>query len=112
MDLKRLLHNAKLEDQKAVNSGSKEKYSEVSKKNVALLKKIISEVGWPKESEDSFNAWLIAQHADHDINFQIRCLGFMLDCEDEENQENCRYLIDRILINLGEEQIYGTQNVV
>ena len=106
-----VLHNAKIEDQKAVNSGSEEKYSEVSKKNVNLLKKIISEFGWPKDSEDSFNAWLIAQHADHDAYFLIRCLGFMLSSIEKENRENCKYLIDRILINLDEAQIYGTQNV-
>jgi hypothetical protein len=51
-----------------------------------------------------FNFWLLVQHQDLDLSLQINCLkncGF-------ENKEFA-YLTDRVLVNRGEKQIYGTQ---
>jgi len=43
-------------------------------KNTESLKKIIKEIGWPNietvGKKISHYAWLIAQHADHDVKFQ------------------------------------------
>src|SRR3989338_703283 len=50
----------------------------VDMKNTEKLKKIINKYGWPGKSlvgeKAADAAWLIAQHADHDVKFQEKCL--------------------------------------
>lgn len=48
--------------------------------------------------------WLLIQHQDEDLKLQENCLN---NCD--FSVENRAYLIDRIAINKGEKQIYGTQ---
>lgn len=64
-------------------------------------------VGW--EGDEA--AWLIAQHADDFICFQEKCLKFLLKADQMENTNphNVAYLYDRIKINKGDKQRYGTQ---
>ena len=53
----------------------------------------------------------MVQHADHDPEFQKRVLN-LRRAEVEANNTDARdyaYLTDRVQINTGEEQIYGTQ---
>ena len=49
--------------------------------NLAWLKEVVAEVGWPGQSmvgEDGAHAaWLLAQHADQDPAFQLRCLELL-----------------------------------
>ena len=46
--------------------------------NTINLKKIIEKIGWPSEDKvgvrGESSAWLIAQHSDHDVKFQKKCL--------------------------------------
>jgi hypothetical protein len=72
---------------------------------------IVDAMGWPTEEkvgkEASHAAYLLVQHADHDIDFQRRCLRLM-----KESSEECpeiAYLEDRVRVNSGESQWYGTQ---
>jgi len=79
-----------------------------------LLKKIIKEIGWPVISkvgkEASQAAWLVAQHADHDVKFQEYCLNLMKNASDGDVlKKQIAYLTDRILVNTGKKQLYGTQ---
>ncbi len=80
----------------------------VDNKNLIKIKEIIAKYGWPSNSlvgkKASHLFWLLVQHADHDVKFQKRCLNLM-----EENTPDWAYLIDRILVNEGKSQIYGTQ---
>jgi hypothetical protein len=46
-----------------------QRWRTVDGQNLKQLKKIIAACGWPKTSEDSHSAWLLAQHADSDIAF-------------------------------------------
>ena len=51
--------------------------------NTAWLKQVLDERGWPRRAdvgeEAAKAAWLLAQHADHDIGFQRRCLAMLSD---------------------------------
>lgn len=86
----------------------------VDQNNTARMKEIVAEIGWPsisKVGEDgSRAAWLLVQHADHDIPFQQHCLALMKDVpEGDINKGDIAYLEDRILVNSGKPQLYGTQ---
>ena len=86
----------------------------LDKKNTEKMKEIVSKIGWPsfsKVGEDaSVGAWLLVQHADHDTEFQSKCLSLMQSLPtDEVRSKDIALLIDRILVNKGRPQIYGTQ---
>ena len=86
----------------------------VDHRNTERLKDIVNEMGWPSISkvgyEGSANAWLLVQHADHDPEFQKRCLKLMkLESEGEVSKRDIAYLEDRIATGDGRSQIYGTQ---
>lgn len=83
-------------------------------RNTEKMKEIVGEIGWPTVSkvgkEASDMAWLLVQHADHDIEFQKECLRLMKEqAEGEVSKPNIAYLEDRILVNEGRPQLYGTQ---
>jgi len=83
--------------------------------NQTWLREIIIKNGWPGISlvgEKGDNAaWLIVQHSDNDVPFQEYCLKYLIKAasENETNTSNVAYLTDRILINNGYKQKYGTQ---
>ena len=51
------------------------------------------------------------QHADHDIDFQKQALELLKEAttKGEAEKKNEAYLTDRILVNSGRPQIFGTQ---
>jgi len=88
--------------------------SSVDRVNTERLKTIVREQGWPTISkfglEASQAAWLIVQHADHDVDFQAYCLELMKnENPDELNPTHIAYLEDRVRVNHGQSQLYGTQ---
>ena len=95
------------------------KYNEeivlVSRENVNVLKSVIRECGWPSrkkfDGKVSTAAWLIAQHADDDLSFQKESLAIIEQQVKDGfgSRIELAYLTDRIKVNLGQEQIYGTQ---
>jgi hypothetical protein len=81
----------------------------------ARLEEIFGEVGYPGYDlvgkEGSHNFWLMVQHSDNDLQFQSRVLE-TLEIEVKNGNadgRNLGLLTDRVKINSGEEQIYGTQ---
>lgn len=72
------------------------------------VRQIIKEYGYPTKKiigADGMKAFfLLVQHVMHDSALQERCLK---NCDFEPNEE--AHLTDRILINRGELQLYGTQ---
>ncbi len=106
----------------AQNRATKEKLDELYKikvdtfkKHIPILKKIISDNGYPtydligKESGDNF--FTMIQHSDADLQFQKDCLK-IIEKQVKKKQANARsfaYLTDRVNINSGKPQIYGTQ---
>lgn len=75
------------------------------------LKKLVEKFGCidiPQFGEKaSHYAWLIVQHANHDVAFQEEYLTLMLKAE--VLKRDVAYLTDRIAILRGEPQTYGTQ---
>lgn len=122
---KRLLAMAQ-EDQnlrkKALAEGrlfSKQEAEDLSRIHVQELKRIISEFGWPAgnnfEQEHAVAAFLIAQHADHDIAFQKEAKIYICNaCVSTDNnldlmKQHYAFLFDRIEIHEKKEQWFGTQ---
>lgn len=88
--------------------------SSADREHARRLKEIIQAIGWPTTSkvgqEASHQAWLLAQHADHDPAFQQECLRLMQEApEGEVQQSDLAYLEDRVRVNGGRLQLYGTQ---
>jgi hypothetical protein len=59
----------------------------------------------------SNNFWLIIQHCDKDVDFQKQVLKAMRAELKNNNADpkNYAYLTDRVLLNTGKKQLYGTQ---
>lgn len=90
------------------------KMSLVDAANRKRLKEIIKEHGWPGKTlvggDGAKAAWLLVQHADADVNFQRECLRLMEAApEGEVSPKDVAYLTDRVLVNEGKKQRYGTQ---
>jgi len=89
---------------------------DIDRQNTIALKKIIKQFGWPTirmvGKKASFNAWLLAQHADHALRFQKKVLRLLRDIYEKEKDidpMNIAFLTDRILVAEGKKQIFGTQ---
>ena len=80
-----------------------------------LLEKIVKQYGYPGfrqvGEKSSNNFWLLVQHADEHLDFQRRVLSLMLPEVKRKNASpaNYAYLTDRIAINTGQPEEYGTQ---
>jgi hypothetical protein len=114
MNYREILDNCFEKDQEAIKSGNKIKINEIFKENTIILKDLIEKLGIEILIEDKKylnRAWLIAQHSDHDHNFQIQFLGMLLPMmrENKSMMEDCAFLIDRILVNKNAKQVFGTQ---
>jgi hypothetical protein len=59
----------------------------------------------------SSNFWVMAQHSDHNPEFQLEVLEKMKIEADKGNADYRNYgmLVDRVKLNTGQAQIYGTQ---
>jgi hypothetical protein len=79
------------------------------------LDEIFKKYGFPGYDlvgkEGSGNFWLMVQHSDHDPEFQQHVLEKMKIEVDKDNAEASTYglLVDRVNLNTGQPQIYGTQ---
>ncbi len=103
-------------DQVARNPNAEDiaQMEEVDNVNTERMKAIVKEIGWPTVSkvgaEASSAAWLLAQHADHDVAFQKICLELITkESEGEVPERDLAYLYDRVCVNEGRPQLYGTQ---
>ncbi|SFY32800.1 DUF6624 domain-containing protein [Streptomyces atratus] len=79
------------------------------------LGEIMDEYGWPTADlvgeEAARAAWLIAQHADRQLDIQRRALRLMEQAVSagSAGQRELAFLRDRTLVNEGRKQVYGTQ---
>ena len=92
-----------------------QKRDSVFEANGERCKEIFSRVGFPgidRVGEDGAqNFWLLVQHCDYDPAFQKKVLEGMKVQVDRNNasSEDYAYLYDRVRVNSGEKQWYGTQ---
>jgi RNA polymerase sigma-70 factor (family 1) len=83
--------------------------------NEQRLKSIFDKYGFPGYDlvgeKGSNNFWLMVQHCDKDVSFQQAILKAMKAELPKRNADpkNFAYLADRVAINTGGKQIYGTQ---
>jgi hypothetical protein len=88
---------------------------DVHRKNAARLRELIELYGWPAEDiagrDGAEAAWLIAQHAVGEPDFQRRALALQSACLGEHRLPawHAAYLEDRIAFHEGRPQRYGTQ---
>ncbi|MBR7720151.1 hypothetical protein KCG47_06830 [Microvirga sp. SRT04] len=92
---------------------------QVEKDNYArhqpVLEKIVRQFGFPGFREvgktSSYNFWLLVQHADAHVDFQRKVLKLMRREVERHNADpvNYAYLVDRLAINTGQLEEYGTQ---
>jgi hypothetical protein len=74
--------------------------------------------GWPGQTlvgeEGAGAAWLLAQHADRDPARQRVFLQALRDAvaQGEASRAHLAYLEDRVRVNVGQLQLYGTQFTV
>ncbi|WP_181958035.1 DUF6624 domain-containing protein [Nonomuraea mesophila] len=84
-------------------------------RNADRLSEIMDQYGWPTVTlvgeEGARRAWLIAQHADRQLNVQRRALRLMAEvvATGEADPGMLAMLRDRVLVNEGHEQICGSQ---
>ncbi|MFD7300537.1 DUF6624 domain-containing protein [Streptomyces pharetrae] len=91
------------------------RWRRITARHGGRLDEIMDEVGWPTAElvgeEAARAAWLVAQHADRQLDVQRRALR-LLEAAVAEGRAGARelaFLKDRTLVNEGREQIYGTQ---
>jgi hypothetical protein len=89
----------------------------VDEDNTACLAELVTRRGWPGHSsvgEDGAHAaWLLAQHADRRPELQQVFLEAMRGAvkTGEASPADLAYLEDRVRVNAGRPQLYGTQFV-
>lgn len=87
----------------------------IDRQNTARLKVIIEEYGWPGHSlvgtDGAHASWLLVQHADHDREFQRRCLKLLEAAVQKQEAAgiDLAYLTDRVHLADKAKQLYGTQ---
>ncbi|NBE94603.1 hypothetical protein FE391_16475 [Nonomuraea sp. KC401] len=90
-------------------------YRRVTTRNADRLTEIMDQYGWPTVTlvgeEGARRAWLVAQHADRQLDVQRRALRLMEEAvaAGEADPGMLAMLRDRVLVNEGHEQICGSQ---
>jgi hypothetical protein len=98
-----------------LSDGYHPRMEEVHRRNAARLAEVIGQRGWPGRAivgdDGADAAWMIAQHAISEPQFQRRCLALQkaAAAEKEIPLWQPAYLEDRIRMFEGKPQVYGTQ---
>lgn len=102
-----------LEEDQAERTGDADVWNDRAR--AERLAEIVGEYGWPTFSmvgeDGSTGAWAIAQHADHDVEFQADRLELMTAAaaDGEADPSQLAYLVDRVATNRQQPQVYGSQ---
>ena len=105
-------HEAELPDDVA------REWYRVDDENATWLADLVRDRGWPPVSvvgrDGSAAAWLIAQHADRHPDWQREFLAALSGAveQGEASRQDWAYLLDRVRVNAGQPQLYGTQFTV
>ena len=91
--------------------------TKTDKRNTKSMKQIVGKYGWPTVSlvgkKANLLAWLLVQHADLDPHFQAHCLILMKEIArknpEDIDKSGIAYLTDRVKVNSGTSQLFGTQ---
>lgn len=106
---------------KVINAGNlaseagEEMIEKIDQEHLPRLKAIVDQFGWPGfrtvGAEGADKMWLLVQHCDGEIEFQKTCLQLLKDsvAKGDAPKRHLAYLMDRVLVNEGKPQVYGTQ---
>jgi hypothetical protein len=106
---------AKLINSGTLSDGYNQEMQAVHDSNAKELNRIIAIIGFPTSEkvgeEASHAAWLIIQHSIGQPDFMKKCAALMeKEVENEQaDQVNFAYLIDRIAVFEDKQQMFGTQ---
>ncbi|MEX2113466.1 MAG: DUF6624 domain-containing protein [Pirellulales bacterium] len=87
----------------------------VDRAHRARMKEILAKHGWPGKAlvgnKGAHAAWLLVQHADEDVPFQVDCLALLESAvkQGEASAADWAYLVDRVRVNQKQAQLFGTQ---
>lgn len=88
---------------------------EIDRAHAERLKEIVEHIGWPTRDlvglKATQAAYMVLQHAGHDVEFQNRCLTLMVD-QVKQGKLPASYLAlltDRIRVFQDKPQVFGTQ---
>lgn len=87
----------------------------LARANAAWLKTVLARIGWfdiPRSGRNASQAaWLIVQHSDHDRAWQAEILETLRPRQPRGDVQarHVAYLVDRVAVNGGRPQTYGTQ---
>ena len=90
----------------------------IDEENTRWLAEVLSARGWPGRTlvgeEGAGAAWLLAQHADRDPVRQRAFLDALRSAagQGQASRTHLAYLEDRVRVNAGQPQLYGTQFTV
>lgn len=105
-----VIHSGKLDSEEGIRM-----MEEIDRENLPRLKAILDEYGWPGiklvGETGTDQMWLLVQHSDQDVEFQKRALVLLKGAVDKNDapKKHFAYLTDRVLVNEGKKQLYGTQ---
>ena len=101
------------DEYEAFKAGISTRFTQIDEFNTAELQKMLEGRGWFRDDIDgsgaAFDAWLIAQHADRNPEFQEEALG-LIEAELDApgvSKSNYAYLYDRVQMRFGDEEQYG-----
>lgn len=109
------LENQEREQDTLTLTDVKEIISKIDSANLIELKTLVEIHGFPDHdmvgTEGTRNFWLLVQHQDRDPGFQEYILIKMKAAADKGKASltDYAYLVDRVKVNTGQLQIYGTQ---
>jgi hypothetical protein len=110
-------YDLKKVERKEYSDSMANEFNLLCKKNTIVIKKYFNDYGYPGIKENGQDAsikfWVIAQHSDHDIDFQKKVLKAMKKELRKKNidSRNYAYLFDRVMKNENKPQLYGTQMI-
>jgi hypothetical protein len=93
-------------------------WQRIDEENTRWLAEVLSARGWPGRTlvgeEGAGAAWLLAQHADRDPGRQRTFLHALRSAvgQGQASRAHLAYLEDRVRVNAGQPQLYGTQFTV
>lgn len=88
---------------------------DVDASNTEFLRSVIAAHGWPGiglvGEDGAHGAWVLAQHADRDRDFQRTCLRLLREAvaAGQAAAKDLAYLEDRCRVAANKPQLYGTQ---
>jgi hypothetical protein len=106
---------SKLIERGQLSEGYNAEMEEMHIRNAIALSEIIEAIGYPTVEkvgeEASEAAWIVIQHAISRPGFMIKCAELLDNAvkDGKANPRNLAYLTDRIAVQEGKPQLYGTQ---